>query len=176
MLYSRGEILEKDILIADVEESEILASSEIYIYIYIRRLNAKEVLITQRDEECVFLVADGSAKLSGRNCEFQEPTLRRETTVRRENFSGESHGDREEFQPDEKEDDAGIHKDSWAHAEARKDFYAISETSFVVTLLNREVLFFVPRKESHPIPLSNVDFTGQLIQIGDCTKKQIYDY
>ena len=41
------------------------------------RLNAKEVLITHKDGEFVFLVADGSAKLSGRDYEFQEPTLRR---------------------------------------------------------------------------------------------------
>ena len=65
------------------------------------RMNAKEVLVTQRDEEFVFLVADGSAKLSRRDYEFQEPTLRRESTVRRENLSGESHGDREEFRPEE---------------------------------------------------------------------------
>ena len=38
-------------------------------------------------------MADGSAKLSGRNYEFQEPTLRRESTVSSEDFSGESHGD-----------------------------------------------------------------------------------
>ena len=54
----------------------------------------------------VFLVADGSAKLSGRDCEFQEPTLRRESTVRRRNLSGESsHGVREEFTPEETKDD-----------------------------------------------------------------------
>ena len=34
---------------------------------YFRRLNAKEVLITQRNEELVFPAADDSAKLSGRN-------------------------------------------------------------------------------------------------------------
>ena len=46
-------------------------------------------------------MADGSAKKSGRDYEFQEPTLRRESTVRRENLSGESHGDREEFRLEE---------------------------------------------------------------------------
>ena len=46
--------------------------------------------------------------------EFQEPTLRREYTVRRENLSGESRGDREEFRPEETKDDAGIHKDFWS--------------------------------------------------------------
>ena len=66
-----------------------------------RRLNAKEVLMTHKDGEFVFLLADGSATLSRRDCEFQEPTPRREPTVRRDNLSGESQGDREEFQPEE---------------------------------------------------------------------------
>ena len=83
---------------------EKLEASEIFP----RRLNAKEVLITQQDGEFVFLVADGSAKLSGRDYEFQGPTLRREFTVRRESLSGESQGDREEFSEED--------------AEARKEF------------------------------------------------------
>ena len=49
----------------------------------------------------IFPKADDPAKLSGRDYEFQEPTLRWESTVRRENLSGESHGDREEFRPEE---------------------------------------------------------------------------
>ena len=50
-----------------------------YIKIYFRRLNAKEVLIIRRDDEFVFLAAGGLAKLSGRNYEFQGPTLGRES-------------------------------------------------------------------------------------------------
>ena len=89
--------------------------------------NAKEVLrYTQKDGEFVFPVADGSAKLSGRDDEFQEPTLRRESTVKRENLNGASHGDREEFQPEETKDDEGITKDFRAHAEARKEFHSSS--------------------------------------------------
>ena len=63
-------------------------------------------------------MADGSARLSGRNYEFQERT---ETGIhRKERISAEkSHGDREEFQPEEIKDDEGIKKDFWAHAEAR---------------------------------------------------------
>ena len=38
----------------------------------------------------------------------KDPLLRREFTVRRENLSGESHGDREEFQPEETKDDEKI--------------------------------------------------------------------
>ena len=56
----------------------------------------------------------------------KKTTLRRESSVRRENISGESHGDREEFRPEESEDDEGINKDFWAHAEARKEFHLSS--------------------------------------------------
>ena len=63
----------------------------------------------QRDEEFVFLLADGSAKSSGKDYDFQEPTLRRESTVKRES--------QEEFQLEETKDDEGINKDFWAHAE-----------------------------------------------------------
>ena len=39
---------------------------------YPRRMNAKEVLIRQ-DDEFIFPMADGTAKLSGRDYEFREP-------------------------------------------------------------------------------------------------------
>ena len=58
----------------------------------------------------------------------QEPTLRREYTVRRENLSGEYYGDREDFRHEETKDDA----------EARKDFGLFRDTSFVVVILNQE--------------------------------------
>ena len=58
MLCSRCEFLEEDALIALIEQLEKLDASETYP----RRLNAKEVLITPKDGECVFLVADSSAK------------------------------------------------------------------------------------------------------------------
>ena len=105
----RGGIWKGDILIADIDELENLGASEIYP----RRLNAKEVLITQKDEEYVFPVTDGSARSSARDDEFQEPTLRRESTVRRQNLSGESQGGREELQLEEKNDEE-VHQDFWS--------------------------------------------------------------
>ena len=80
-----------------------------------------------------FPVADGSAKLSGRDYEFQEPTLRWESTVRRENLSGESHGDRKEFQPEETKDDGGINKEFLGSRRSSE------RISFIVIILNREV-------------------------------------
>ena len=70
----------------------------------------------------MFLVADGSAKLPGRDYEFQEPALRRESTVKRKNLSGESHGDREEFQLEEAKDDEGINKDFGLTLKLGKNF------------------------------------------------------
>ena len=61
-----GGIWEGDILIADIEELENLDASEIYP----QRLNAKEVLVTQRKGEFAFPL-DGTVKLSVRDYEFQ---------------------------------------------------------------------------------------------------------
>ena len=44
-----------------------------------RRINAKEVLTPQRKNIFIFPMADGTAKLSGIDYEFEEPTLRPET-------------------------------------------------------------------------------------------------
>ena len=68
--FSKG-----DILIADLEDLEKLDASEIHL----RRINAKE---TQKENEFIFLVPDGTAKLSGSDYEFREPTPRREQTER----------------------------------------------------------------------------------------------
>ena len=46
--------------------------------------------------------------------------------------------------------------DFWAHTEARKDFQATSEISFIVIILNRDVQLYVPREESYPIPLNYI--------------------
>ena len=81
----KGDVLTADdVLIADLEDLEKLDASNIYPL----RINAKEVLIRQKDDEFIFPIADGTAKLSGRDNEFREPTPRREPTVRSEDLSG----------------------------------------------------------------------------------------
>ena len=113
-----GGIWEKDILFAEIEESEKLDASKTYP----RKLNAKEVMITQKDREFIFLVTDRSAKLSGRTTTSKNPFLDGESPARRENLSGDFQGDREEFQPEETIYDEGINVDFLAHAEAQKEF------------------------------------------------------
>ena len=74
--FARGESFRKK---TEIEELEKLDASETYP----RRPNAREVFFFFDDP----LVANGSAKLSGRDYEFEEPTLRSETTVRGENLT-----------------------------------------------------------------------------------------
>ena len=52
-----------------MEELEKLDASEIYP----RRINAKEIWISLKGGEIAFPIADGTAKLSGRDNEFREP-------------------------------------------------------------------------------------------------------
>ena len=107
----RGEgIWKGDILKADLEDLDKLNASEIYP----RRINAKEVLISQMGEEFIFHGAEGTAKLSGRDNEFREPTPRREQTVRRKYFSRELQGELGELQPTESIDDAEARADFWS--------------------------------------------------------------
>ena len=59
-------IWQVDTLLADLEDLEMMVASDSYP----QRIKAKEVLISQKDDEFVFPFADGTAKLSGRDCEF----------------------------------------------------------------------------------------------------------
>ena len=75
------ELWKRDILVADIEELEKLDASEVYP----RRLSAKEVLMTHKDGECVFLVADGSANIIRKR--LRTPRTHSETgTHRKENL------------------------------------------------------------------------------------------
>ena len=64
-------------MVADTEEMEKIDASETYP----RRINAKEVLTPQKGEHCIFPIAHGATKLSGRDHEFREPALRQEQPV-----------------------------------------------------------------------------------------------
>ena len=61
----------------------------------------------------MFLAADGTTKLSGRDYEFGDSSRRREQTERSEVFSEKLHGESGESQPTEKADDAEVRADFW---------------------------------------------------------------
>ena len=79
-------------------------------------------------------------KLSGRDYDFRESTLRQEQTERSEDFSGELQGEPGGFQPTESTDDA----------EARADFGRFKVTSSVVITMNLE-LNSTCRRKTHSL-------------------------
>ena len=129
----------------------------------LEQINAKEVLKTQREDEFIFPIADGTAKLSGRDHEFRAPTPRREQLVRSEEIQGES----EESQPAETSDDG----------KARTDFWSI-QGDFICRHHNEpRVQLFVPKKETFPIPLKYIDVTGSThTDLDVAQEKKIDDY
>ena len=97
-------------MVADIEKLENIDASEIRP----RRINAQGVLTPQRREDFIVPIADGTAKLSGRDHEFQEPTLRREQVAGSEHLSGELEGEPKGLEPTETKDDAEARKDFWS--------------------------------------------------------------
>ena len=69
---------------------------------------------TQKENEFIFAVPDGTAKLSGRDHEFREPTPRREQLVGSEDLCGELQGEQEGPQPTETNGDAETQKGFWS--------------------------------------------------------------
>ena len=83
-LCTRGGIWKCDVLVADIEELEMMNASEIYS----KRLNAKEVICPKENGQFIFPVADGQIKLPG-----GDQDLRTSTSIRNRPIRGESHLD-----------------------------------------------------------------------------------
>ena len=77
-----GGIWKGDVLVADMEALEKFDASDVHP----RRINAKEILIRQTDDEFIFPFADGTANLSGIDYEFRKFSLRREPTRKEPRF------------------------------------------------------------------------------------------
>ena len=106
-------------------------------------------MISQEEGEFIFPVADGTTILSGRDYDFRESTLRRDQTVRSQDFSVELQGELGESQPTETTDDA----------EVRADFWSI-QGDFIYRHHNEpRVQLYVPKEETFPIPLKYTDVT-----------------
>ena len=84
-----------DILVADIEELDTLDASDIHA----RRLNAKRGNDAQKGVNTFFPIADGTAKLFGRNYGVREPTPRRKQLARSEDVREELQGNSERSQP-----------------------------------------------------------------------------
>ena len=129
-------------MIADLEDLEKLDAPDIDP----RRIKSKEVLISQQDDKFILPIAEGTAKLSGRDYEFRESQQRRHQPVRSEDLSGEIQGESEESQPAEPTD-----------AEARADFWSIQGDFLYRHHTEPRVPLYVPMEETFLIPLKYND-------------------
>ena len=104
--------------------------------------------------------------LSGRDY-FRVFTLRREPTIRSEDFSRELHDEPRESQPTETAD----------HAEAHADIWSI-QGDFIYRHDNEpRVQLYVPKEETFPIPLKYIDVTRSThTDLDVLQEKRIDDY
>ena len=113
--------------------------------IHARRLNAKEVSTSTKDEKFVFPVADGTVKISGGDRRLRPSTLildRPERGEEQEAFRGESGGlsSPSPQQADSTQDDA----------EAQNDFWSITGDFIYRHHMETRVKLYVPREGSFP--------------------------
>ena len=99
-----------DLSVADVEKLGHLDALQVRA----RRLDAKEVFDTTRGRTFNFPVTGGTAKLSGRDHEFREPTPRRKQLEGSEDLSGELQGEPGNFSTDRSKSDAEARRDFWS--------------------------------------------------------------
>ena len=145
LLYAGG-IWKGDVLVADLEELETMAASEIYS----KRLNAKEVIFPKQNGQFIFPASDGRIKLSGGDQEVRTPTLIREHPIRGESqrdFLGESEGSLPP-PPHDSLPDSG---------EATNDFRSMSGNFINHHHVEPRVKLYSPREESFPFPLKYID-------------------
>ena len=125
--FFAGGIWKGDILVADIDELEQMDASEIYA----KKLNAKEVLTPMSGEQYIFLIADGTFKLSGGDQVLRTSTLMLDRPGRGQeqgNLQGES----------DESSSTPLRDSSWYDGEARNDFCPFQATLFTVITWNPE--------------------------------------
>ena len=142
-LYAGG-IWKGDVLVADLEELETMDASEIYS----KRLNAKEVIISQT-RRIYFSNRRWTNQNAWRRSGTENIHLDTESTNSRRSifdFLGESEGSLP--QPHDSLPDAG---------EATNDFWSMSGNFIYRHHVEPRVKLYSPREESFPIPLKYID-------------------
>ena len=116
---------------------------------YSKRLNAKEVIFSQRKRKIILPIADGRIKLLGGDQELRTSTLIRHRPIQGDShidFLGESEGSLPP--PHDSLPDA---------AEAMNDFWSMSGNFIHRLHVEPRVKLYSPREESFPIPLKYID-------------------
>ena len=154
-----GGIWKGDLLVADIEEFENIDASEIHP----RRINKKEVSTSQTGKDFIFPVAEGTAKLSGRDHEFRESTVTQEQPVGSEDLSGEQ-GEPEDFNRQNQKMTLG----------SGKTFGLFKMNSSIVITLNLEFNPECKMKKPSLFHWNTLTWPEHLIQIWMCCKKKTY--
>ena len=144
-LYAGG-IWKGDVLVADLQELETVDASEIYS----QRLNAKEVIFSQKGE-FTFPIADGRIKTPG-----EDQELRTSTLIRPRPSRGEGHID---FLAESEGSFPQPHDSLPVAGEAMNDFWSMSGSFIYRHHVEPRVALYSPREESFPIPLKYIDVT-----------------
>ena len=143
-LYAVG-IWKGDVLVADLEELEMMDASEIYS----KRLNAKEVIFHKEKGEFIFPIADGRIKpLQGNQ------DLRTSTSIRQRPIQGESHID---FLGESEGSLPPPHDSFPDVSEAINYFWSLSGNFIFRHHVEPRLKLYSPREESFPIPLKYID-------------------
>ena len=167
VLYAGG-IWKGDIMVADIEELEEMDASELHV----RRLIAKEVSTPMKGDNFKFPVSDGTVKVSGGDQRLRTSTLIRERPERGEEeevLRRESDGlsSPNPLQDDSTRDDA----------EAKNEFWSITEDFICRRHVEPRVKLYVPREEAFPVPLKYIDVTRNThTSLDVLLEKQIEDY
>ena len=106
--------------------------------------NAKEIITPKKSEHLKFPVADGTAKLCGRDYGVREPTVRRNQTVRSEDLKEDLQGNSESHNQQTKP--RMTQQPAMTFGQMEGDFIYRHQVELRVQL-------YVPKEETFPIPL-----------------------
>ena len=112
----------------------------------------------------IFSIADGTAKLLGRDHEIRESTLMQYELVGSEDFCEELQRSSNGSQPAETQDDA----------EARNDFWSIEGDFIYRHHVEPRVRLGVPKEESFPTPQKYIDVTRSTHANLDVVQEKAY--
>ena len=143
-----GGIWKEDIMVADIEELEVMDAPELHA----RRFIAKEVLTPERSGNFIFPVADGTVKIFGREQRLRTSTLTLDHPERGEELEvlqGKS---------DELHSPTPLQEDSTRDdEEAKSDFWTLTGEFIYRHRVVPRVELYMPKEESLPIPINHTN-------------------
>ena len=165
--------MKRDNLVADIEALGNVDASEIHA----RRLNAKKYLTAQRSDIFIFPIAEGQAKLCGRDHGAREPALTREQIAVSEDLSEDFQGSSEKFIREQPVRSEGLSSetsqpidDAQDDAKARNDFWSIEGD----VIYRRHVVDGFPRSSTDSMIIHSLLCPKSATVISDICTRQFH--